>query len=123
MAEGEHDEVRRRALVTVRSSREIDELFKRGARSADGLLTVFVADSPAGFGDSGRLAFIAGRKVGHAVARNRCKRVMREAVRRAHGPWHGKDVALLARPAVTEAAAYELDRSLRGHLDRLGVRT
>jgi ribonuclease P protein component len=107
-------------LVTVRSPREIDELFRRGARSGDELLTVFVADS-AGPEGTGRLAFIAGRKVGNAVARNRCKRVMREAVRRAGAPWAGLDVALVARRTTTEASADRIESSLLAHLRRLGV--
>jgi ribonuclease P protein component len=112
----------RRALVTVRSSREIDELFTRGARSADELLTVFAAESPQGTVGSGRLAFIAGKKLGNAVVRNRAKRVMREGVRRAGGPWAGLDVALIARGGLGGASPEAIDRSLSRHLSRLGVR-
>jgi ribonuclease P protein component len=110
----------RRPLVTLRSPREIDDLFKRGARSGDGLLTVFVADSAAPE-RAGRLAFIAGRKVGNAVARNRCKRVLREAVRRAGAPWDGLDVVVVARRAVAGASVDRIDQSLLSHLRRLGV--
>lgn len=120
MATGTRDHKRPRALVTVRSSREIDELFRRGARSADDLLTVFVADSPAGL-TTGRVAFIAGRKVGNAVARNRSKRVMREAARRAGAPWEGRDVALIARRGLGSAPSSVLDASVRRHLRGLGV--
>ena len=110
----------RSPLVTVRSPREIDALFKSGARSGDGLLTVFAADSTAPHG-AGRIAFIAGRKVGNAVARNRCKRVMREAVRRVGAPWDGLDVILVARRPVAGATVEQIDRSLLAHLRKVGV--
>lgn len=111
----------RRARVTVRFQREIDTLFRRGARSTDELLTVFSADTLDPTVDSGRLAFIAGRRVGGAVARNRSKRVMREAVRRAGGPWRGMDVVMVARQGTGSASAERLDRSVGAHLRRLGV--
>ena len=87
----------------------------------DELLTVFSLETPVRYGGCGRLAFIAGRKVGNAVVRNRCKRVVREAVRRASGPWPGRDIAFIARPGLLRADADDLDRSLARHLRRLGV--
>jgi ribonuclease P protein component len=113
----------RRALTTVRSTQEIDEIFRRGYRSVDELLTVFSSETPARYGGGGRLVFIAGRKVGNAVTRNRCKRVLREAVRRAQGPWPGMDVALVARPGLLRADSEDIDRSLARHLRRLGAAT
>ena len=110
----------RRALTTVRSTREIDEIFRRGGRSVDGLLTVFCSPTPDCYGDDGRLVFIAGRKTGNAVIRNRCKRLMRESVRRAGGPWPGRDVALIARAGMQRDGA-ALDGSLVEHLRRLGL--
>jgi ribonuclease P protein component len=111
----------RRALPTVRSAREIDEIFRRGRRSVDELLTVFATDSPASEGGRGRLVFIAGRKTGGAVTRNRCKRVMRAAVQRAGGPWPGKDVLMVARASLALAPVGAVDRSLQQHLRRLGI--
>ena len=87
----------------------------------DELLTVFVTDSPAAAGGRGRLVFIAGRKTGGAVARNRCKRVMRAAVQRAGGPWPGKDAAFIAKASLGLAPAIAVDRSVVQHLRRLGV--
>ena len=123
MTTGLRGESPRRALVTVRSSREIDELFQQGARSADDLLTVFAADSPSEYSDTGRIAFIAGKKLGGAVARNRSKRVLRETARSAGGPWPGKDVMLVARPATRVSSPEDLERSLLRHLRRLEVVT
>jgi ribonuclease P protein component len=111
----------RRTLTTVRATREIDEIFRRGDRSVDELLTVFSSETPERYSSQGRLVFIAGRKVGNAVTRNRCKRVIREAVRRAGGPWDGRDLALIARPGLLRADAADLDRSLDRHLHRLKV--
>jgi ribonuclease P protein component len=121
MIAGLRGDRRRRALVTVRSSREIDHIFTGGARSVDSLLIVFVADSPSRFARSGRLAFIAGKKLGNAVVRNRSKRVLREAVRRAGAPWAGYDIAVVARTGLRGASVEQIARSLSGHLGRLGV--
>ena len=65
---------------------------------------------------------VAGRRLGGAVLRNRCKRVLREACRRVGGPWPRYDVALIARPGADTADAAELDAQLDRLLDRLGVR-
>ena len=118
---GPHSACVRRALTTVRSTREIDEVFRRGDRSVDELLTVFSADTPGRDDSPGRLVFIAGRKVGNAVVRNRCKRVTREAVRRAGGPWAGRDVAFVARPGLLWADPVAIDRSITRHLLRLRI--
>jgi ribonuclease P protein component len=118
---GPRDACVRRTLTTVRATREIDEIFRRGERSVDELLTVFSSETPERYGSRGRLVFIAGRKIGNAVIRNRCKRVMREAVRRAGGPWRDHDIALIARPGLLRATAADLDGSIRRHVDRLRV--
>lgn len=118
---GPHATDVRRALTTVRSSREIDDIFRKGDRSVDELLTVFSLETSDPAAMAGRVVFIAGRKVGNAVLRNRCKRVIREAVRRAGGPWPGHDVALVARAGILRTDGQGIERSLSRHLLRLGL--
>ena len=108
-------------MGTIKASREIDWVFKTATRAAHPLLIVLSARTPEGRGLEGRVAFIAGKKLGGAVLRNRCRRVLRELVRRAPGPWPGWDVIVIARPGTAAARPETLDRALSGLLVRLGV--
>lgn len=108
-------------LRTIKSTREIDTLFEFGARSANSLVVVLAGKSPEGRGPQGRVAFIAGRRMGNAVVRNRAKRVMRAAVSRGALSWPGWDVALIARPQTGSAPTEALDRSIASALSRAGV--
>lgn len=96
-------------MRTIRSAAEIDGLFREGTRVSHPLLLVLAKRSGVA---SGRVVFVAGRKLGNAVARNRAKRVLREALRRAGGPWPATDMALIARPGTGAAAPRELDEAL-----------
>ena len=108
-------------MGTIKSSREIDTIFRDAKRVAQSLLIVLVARTPEGRGRSGRVAFIAGKKLGGAVLRNRNRRVLRESVHRAGGPWAGWDVVLIARTATAAARPEALDRALASALTRAGV--
>jgi ribonuclease P protein component len=108
-------------MGTIKSSREIDQVFKEAKRSAHPLIIVLATKTPEGRGRTGRVAFIAGKKLGNAVVRNRSKRVLREAARRCEGPWAGYDILLIARPATGDASHSDLDRALRAQLSRLEI--
>lgn len=82
---------------------------------------LLAAPSPDGQDPNGRVLFVAGRKLGGAVTRNRCKRVLREACRRAGGPWPGNDVALVSRAGAATALPDELDAAVGACLRQLGV--
>lgn len=109
-------------MRTVKAPSEIDALFKTGRRGSTDFLMVLSTATPPQRGPEGRVVFVAGKKLGGAVVRNRCKRVMREAVRRAGGPWDGLDVALVARVRIATAAPAAIDAALREALRRGGVR-
>jgi ribonuclease P protein component len=110
-----------RTAATIKSSREIDGIFRGAARAAHPLLIVLAARTPEGRGPSGRVAFIAGKKIGGAVFRNRSRRVLREAVRRVGGPWASWDVLVIARPGTAGAPISALDEALKDALTRVGV--
>lgn len=69
-----------------------------------------------------RAAFIAGRKVGSAVARNRARRVLRQAWRELSGDVpEGYDVVVVARPEIRGAKAQDLLDEMGDLLARAGV--
>jgi ribonuclease P protein component len=109
-------------MRTLKAPSEIDALFKSGRRGSAGLVLVLSTRTPERRGPEGRVVFIAGKKLGGAVHRNRCKRVLREAVRRCGGPWDGFDVAVVARTGTASALPEALDAALIGAIRSSGVR-
>lgn len=109
-------------MRTMRSPSEIDALFRTGRRGSTDLLVVLSKETPPRRGPEGRVVFVAGKKMGGAVSRNRCKRVLRAAVSRLGEPWEGRDVALVARAGISTAAPEEIDAALAAGLRKAGVR-
>lgn len=55
-------------------------------------------------GQPGRVAFIAGKKLGNAVWRNKAKRRMRALCKECKGPWDKYDVIFLAKSQINEVS-------------------
>lgn len=99
-------------METIKSSTEISELFATGKRIKTPFLTLIVKKRSSGkntgndeqHGPQGRVAFIAGKKLGNAVWRNQAKRRMRALCQQLHGPWEGLDVVFLAKGSLTHAS-------------------
>lgn len=86
---------------TIKSKEDIERLFQAGRRFSSSSLTVIALENPAS--KSGRCAFIAGKKLGNAPFRNRCKRVLRQTAHNLDAPFKGFDVVFMARrPAATK---------------------
>lgn len=82
------------AVDRLREGRDIAAVL-RGRRQRAGRLAVVHVRTERAVGPP-RIAVVASRRVGSAVARNRCKRLLREAARTL--PWReGIDVVLVAR--------------------------
>jgi ribonuclease P protein component len=109
-------------MTTIKSSREIDTIFRTATRVAHPLLIALIAQTPEGRGLQGRVAFVAGKKLGGSVLRNRSRRVLREAARRVGAPWPGRDIALIARPGTATATPEMLDRAFSSVLTKAGLR-
>jgi ribonuclease P protein component len=108
-------------MGTIKSSREIDAIFRGAKRATHPLLVVLVAQTPEGRGRAGRVAFVAGKRIGGAVVRNRSRRVLRATVQRAGGSWPNWDVVMISRRGTAQAAPGDLDRALAVALKRTGV--
>jgi len=106
--------------ATLTRKRDIERLFDSGVAGRTHFLTVIAAKVADG-SSHGRVMVVAGRSVGSAVRRNRAKRVLREAVRRAGGPWAGHHVAVIAKPRLLEARLEQVEDALRRALTQAGV--
>ena len=109
---------------TIKSKREINALFKEGSRIQTASILAIVGASPfcaqkhakkqsqeseklnaqkhlgllqAKQACAGRVAVIAGKRLGSAPCRSRAKRLIREAARLNGAPWAGSDVLLIAK--------------------------
>ncbi len=73
-------------------------------------------------GDPGRVAFVAAKRLGCAVVRNRSKRVLREAARALRLPIEGRDIILFATPKTRTSSPEEMNEALASLLRRAGAR-
>lgn len=95
-------------VSTLRGRADFDRLYTKGRHHRIGGLTVILAPA---LSEPGRVAFVASRKVGGAVARNRAKRRMRAALARVQ-PNPQVDAVYSATPSVLTAPFSDLVRWL-----------
>ena len=105
-------------METIKSRAEFERVFSRGKRYNDALLRIRVV--PTSEGDLPKVAFVAPKRLGNAVYRNRCKRVLREA-RACSLPRDGYDVILFSTDKTHDSSPERVATSLERLLERAGV--
>ena len=114
-------------MDTIKSSTEISQLFSTGRRLKTPYLTLIVGEHPSvssrvedvQHDRPGRVAFIAGKKLGNAVWRNQAKRRLRALCRDLGWPWPDKDVVFLARASLCRASYGDVLRACADVATRL----
>ncbi|MBQ9001184.1 MAG: ribonuclease P protein component [Eggerthellaceae bacterium] len=106
-------------METIKSSAEITNLFNEGRRIGTKDLTLIVLRNEGQHGQCGRAAFIAGKRLGNAVWRNRAKRRMRALCQAIGGPMPGYDTIYLAKRSTNIASFDAMKSSLTKALTKI----
>jgi ribonuclease P protein component len=96
--------------LRLREEWEVNETRRRGKAFASGPLVarVLPQSKPQ---PNNRYAVIAGKRIGGAVQRNRCKRLVREALRALHPDLRqGYDIAVIVRGGVDQLTGLPVAR-------------
>lgn len=104
-----------RTLRTLTAKRDFDRVFRVGVRGGSETVRVVAAYSR---DPEGHVAFVASKRIGNAVVRNRSKRVLRAVARDVGFSVAGFDVVLLATPKTATASHGEI----MGDLKRVAAR-
>jgi len=105
----------------LRRKRDFDRLYKKGRSVGDKYVVVFHVSNGLDFS---RKAFLASKKVGGAVARNRARRLMKEGFRKIESEiLPGRDILFIARKdaAAAETSSSDVERSIRRALGKSGL--
>jgi ribonuclease P protein component len=107
-----------RGADRLTADRDIRRTIRTGRRAAIGRVVLYVVPAD----QATRAAFVSGRRVGNAVARNRARRLMREAWRALVPEIPGGfDIVFVARMDVESAGMHDVLADMRGALVRVGA--
>ena len=108
-------------METIKSKQDFGRVFSGGKRANHRLVRMTVLRLNEG--GPARVAFVAPKRLGNAVFRNRCKRVLREAARISGFPKDGYDVIFLATQSTHDAHPDEVAKAMSALMGRFDKST
>ena len=103
----------------LNQNKDFRSLYYRGKTQVSPFLVVYVRKNRYGFC---RVGITTGKKIGKAVHRNRCRRLIREAYRLLSpeivGGW---DIVFVARVRTATASMQQVKKAMRYQLTSLGL--
>lgn len=103
----------------LKGSKRFLEIRRRGRTLVHPLLVMMVMPNELSLS---RFGFVAGRRLGKAVKRNRARRLMREAIRlRLPTIAPGYDVIVVARQPMQNATFAEVEQAVERLLEQAGL--
>jgi len=106
-------------IETLKLNGDFRRAYGRGKSLAAPALVTYALRNRAG---RCRYGITASKKVGNAVERNRCRRIIREALRTLDEPIRGNwDLVFVARGRTKQESMPRIQETMRAQLKNLGV--
>ena len=102
----------------LRRKEDFNRVYKKGKSVGDRYVVVFSLKNGL---DYNRISFLASKKVGNSVKRNRARRLMRESMRSIGDIKTGYDLIIIARNTINERKCADVKKSLEAALKRLKI--
>ena len=103
----------------LRKDADFDNVYKRGRSVGERYVVVFYIKNHR---DINRTCFLASKKVGNSVRRNRARRLMRESYRLMKDRLPiGYDIIIIARNTITGRTFFEVDKSIKRVFSKAGL--
>lgn len=104
----------------LRGDKDFNAVYKKGKSVGDRYVVIFYKRNGLEYN---RIAFLASKKVGNAVTRNRARRLMKESVRTTDPiDKEGYDIIFIARKTIVGAGQNDVNRSIRNALRRTDLK-
>ena len=103
----------------LRRKEDFSSIYKKGKSVGDKFVVVFTKKNNLSYN---RTAFLASKKVGNAVARNRARRLMKESYRSVNDQLAtGYDIIFIARKTITNSKFADVKKSIEAATKRAGI--
>ena len=105
--------------LTLRNQSDFNRVYNKGKSVGSKFVVVLFNKNNL---DYSRAAFVASKKVGNSVCRNRARRLMRAAYRNIQAKFaNGYDIVFVARAGITETNESEVEKSMFGAVRAAGL--
>lgn len=104
----------------LRKKKDFSSLYKRGKSVGERYVVLFYRKNGLGYN---RRAFLASKKVGKSVVRNRARRLMKESYRALEEklPAEGYDMIFIARHTICDLKCADVKKSIEAALRKAGI--
>ncbi|MBQ9505089.1 MAG: ribonuclease P protein component [Lachnospiraceae bacterium] len=111
--------MRDRSELTLRKQRDFSRVYNRGSSRGSRYVVILYRANGLGYT---RTAFVASKKVGNSVTRNRARRLMKEAYRSLEGRIaKGYDIIFVARNTIADSMEPEVEKVMKNALRGCGL--